>query len=192
MPACSKCGRKVAKLGLEDSTGGAGLTYLGGLLSRCLRKGLAFASVLHLFISGSLRELPAGCQYLMVAKSREGRRHDRVRKAPVCAASPFPRLLGCPQFGNGLLLETPGDVVGDNLGLLCPQPDLGPKTVSAGPSSFWVLVRVLWLSSGPPPPPGPTLKIAPSLKGLCSRCSSKPQGFLPPEGVGLPWMVLPA
>lgn len=34
---------------------------------------------------------------------------------------------------------------------------LEPKTVSAGPSSFWVLVRVLRLSSGPPLPPGPTL-----------------------------------
>ena len=31
-------GRKVAKLGLEDSTGGAGLTYLGGLFSGCWRK----------------------------------------------------------------------------------------------------------------------------------------------------------
>lgn len=70
-------GRKVAKLGLEDSTGGAGLTYLGGLLCGCLRKGHVFASVLHLFISGSLRELPASCQYLMLANCREGRRHDR-------------------------------------------------------------------------------------------------------------------
>ena len=51
-------GRKLAKLGLEDSTGGAGLTYLGGLFSGCRRKSHVFASVLHLFISGSLRELP--------------------------------------------------------------------------------------------------------------------------------------
>ena len=34
---------------------------------------------------------------------------------------------------------------------------LEPKTVSAGPSSFWVLVQVFWLSSGPPLPPGLTL-----------------------------------
>lgn len=32
----------------------AGLTYLGGLFSGCRRKGHGFASVLHLFISGSL------------------------------------------------------------------------------------------------------------------------------------------
>ena len=110
-----------------------------------------------------------------------------VREAPVCAASPSPRLLGCPQFGNGLLLETPGDVVGDNLGLLCPQPDLGTEDricwsilILGSGSSLLALVgapTASWADS---------LKIAPSLKGLCSLCSSKPQGFLPPEGVGLP------
>lgn len=110
-----------------------------------------------------------------------------VREAPVCPASLSPRQPGCPQFGNGLLLETPGDVVGDSLGLLCPQPDLGTEDricwstlILGSGSSPLALVGVptaSWAHS---------LKIAPSLKGLFSCCSSKPQGFPPPEGVGLP------
>lgn len=110
-----------------------------------------------------------------------------VLEAPVCAASPSPRQPGCPQFGNGLLLETPGDVVGDSLGLSCPQPDLGTEDR--------ICRSILILGSGSSPPAllwPPTaswahsLKTAPFLKGLCSCYSSKPQGFFPPEGAGLP------
>lgn len=98
----------------------------------------------------------------MIGNRRKGRRNDRGLGDSCSYSLPVSSSQGVPSLVMAPLLETPGEELRvmwwvTAWGSRVLSVTLEPQTTSAGPSSFQVLLRVLWLSSAHPLPPGPTL-----------------------------------